>query len=642
MTIPDSCRAALLVAWAAALGGGCSILLHVDADQCSSTEDCTARGGAFLGRVCVAGTCVLPEASSVDDAAVIDASPDATTSIDSGGLDAAPTEAEAAVAEAAGAEAAVDAGGPTCNASADCSQVSGATAMCNVDTHQCTVPKTAECPYLFGDVAAENMGLEPIFIGAFATLPPTDPTGHPSYLNFELAQEDFAGAGGIPAGTGSALRMPIVVVCDLAADVNVVMNHLVNEVGVRAVVAGLPPATLATTFSNVNLGGDASAPPVFFMNPFGADSTLTSLTTNYLLWHMLGQPSDVAPAYAAFFPRVEAYLRSTTALGPTTPMKVATVTSNSIDTNDLASAVKSVLTWNGGASSTATQLSDCDAGSTYCDVGLEHSTLDGYALADIDVTDAVTTLVAYRPDVVISFACDEFMTLIETLEIPTASNPSPPTPFYLIGPFNVDSPYLLDWLPSVVGPTVPDSKRERIAGINFASTPNNQVLSGYDTHFVSAFGSAAATDLGSENYYDAMYFTIYSLVAAGRPPALNGTQIGEGMSLLVNRLSPSTFSVGPTDIGNVISALHNNGTTGISLVGTLGPPDFNLTTGARINEGDVYCVQRNPPDAGTVNSNPPYYLYDVLRLGGDAGTASDGGTAGAGPLVGTFSCYTGM
>jgi hypothetical protein len=593
---------------------------------------------------------VLPESSGAGDAAVADASGDSTVPGDEGGLDAlSPMEAEAAVVEAGGPEAAVpeaavpeaaaETGGPTCNSSADCSQVSGATAMCNVDTHLCTVPKSTECPYLFGDVAAENMGLEPIFIGAFATLPPANPTGHPSYLNYELAQQDFAGAGGIPAGTGAALRMPLVVVCDLSANVSVVMNHLVNEVGVRAVLAGLPPATLATTFSNTNLSGDASAPSVFFMNPFGADSTLTSLTTDYLLWHMLGQPSDVAPAYAAFFPLVEAYVRSTTALGPTTPMKVATVTSSSIDTNDLAGAVKQVLTWNGGASSTATQLSDCDAGSTYCDVGLAHSTLDGYALSDIDVTDAVTTLAAYRPDVVISFACDEFVNLIETLEIPTPSNPNPPTPFYLIGPFNIDSPYLLEWLPPVA-PTSPDSRRDRIAGINFASTPNNQVLADYDTHFVSAYGSGSSADLGSENYYDAMYFTIYSLVAAGRPPSLNGTQIGEGMSLLVNRFSSSTFSVGPTDIGNVVSALHNNGTTGISLVGTLGPPDFSLTTGARINEGDVYCVARYPADAGPTLANQPYYVPDVLRLDDDAGTGVDGGTAGA--LSGTFPCYSGM
>jgi hypothetical protein len=182
--------------------------------------------------------------------------------------------------------------------------------------------------------------------------------------------------------------------------------------------------------------------------------------------------------------------------------------------------------------------------------------------------------------------------------------------------------------------------RERIAGINFASTPNNQVLANYDAHFISVFGANASPELGGENYYDAMYFAVDALIAAGRPAILRGTDIGEGMAELTNPLSQTTCSVGPTDIGNVISDLHSEGRTGISLVGTLGPPDFNLVTGARISQGDVYCIQRDPLEAGApdsaINVNPPYFAFDVLRLG------SDGGVDGGGTLVGTFPCYPGM
>ncbi len=218
----------------------------------------------------------------------------------------------------------------------------------------------------------------------------------------------------------------------------------------------------------------------------------------------------------------------------------------------------------------------------------------------------------------------------------------PPKPFYLLGPYNVGSGYVLQWIPANVGPSSPggDTMRERIAGINFAATPNNQVLATYDTHFISVFGSGASSMLGGENYYDAMYFAVYSLVAAGRPATLHGTDIGAGMAELINPLSQTTCSVGPTDIGNVISDLHSEGRTGISLVGTLGPPDFNLVTGARISEGDVYCIQRDPLEAGApdsaVNRNPPYFTYDVLRL------AADGGVDGGVGLEGTFPCYSGM
>jgi hypothetical protein len=323
-------------------------------------------------------------------------------------------------------------------------------------------------------------------------------------------------------------------------------------------------------------------------------------------------------------------------------MKLAMVTSNSVATLDLASAAEAVMTWNGGRSTMASEGSDCDGGTNYCAVEISESTLDGYALSDIDVTAVVEQLAAFRPDVVVFFTSDEFYSVVATLETPTSSNPNPPTPFYLLGPFNAGSPYLLQWLPSVVGPGVPggDSKRERVAGIDFASAPNNQALADYETHFLSYFGSGFTSALGSENYYDATYFTVYSLVAAGRPSVLEGSLVGAGMAELINQSSASTYSVGPTDIGNVMTALRSVGTTGISLVGTLGPPDFNRLTGARISEGDVWCVARDPLEGGapdtSLNANPAHYVYDVLRLG------PDGGSLDGGSLQGTFSCYPGM
>ena len=93
---------------------------------------------------------------------------------------------------------------------------------------------------------------------------------------------------------------------------------------------------------------DAYPSKTFIVNPFGANSTLTStLTTDGLLWHMLGQPSDDADAYAAFFPRVEAYVRTLQNIPSSTPLKVASVTARATDTQDLSAAASKVLRWNG-------------------------------------------------------------------------------------------------------------------------------------------------------------------------------------------------------------------------------------------------------------------------------------------------------
>jgi hypothetical protein len=45
---------------AAALGGACSLAFPASAVQCSHDSDCTARGGAFAGSVCVDSVCVAP------------------------------------------------------------------------------------------------------------------------------------------------------------------------------------------------------------------------------------------------------------------------------------------------------------------------------------------------------------------------------------------------------------------------------------------------------------------------------------------------------------------------------------------------------------------------------------------------------
>jgi hypothetical protein len=70
----------------AALASGCSLAFEADAVQCRTTPDCTARGGAFVGSVCIASVCATPDASPRKDAtsgakdgsAVSDAHHDAT------------------------------------------------------------------------------------------------------------------------------------------------------------------------------------------------------------------------------------------------------------------------------------------------------------------------------------------------------------------------------------------------------------------------------------------------------------------------------------------------------------------------------------------------------------------------------------
>jgi hypothetical protein len=586
------------VAWC----GGCSLLFHADAQQCTTTQDCVARN--FANTMCVAGACVS-----------------VLSSLDSG------TESGKSDAGDAG-NPDVDAGTP-CKSYSDCEDfaqppyVSG----CDPDTLTCVQLTTAECPYVLGDYT-ESMHTPPIFVGAFAYFPSTSPMSDPSFQNYQLAIDEFTTAGGIPTGpsNGSGYRMPVAVICNVSApDPTAPMQNLQNA-HVRSVVAALDSATLATMFTDYGAGTAAN---LFFINPYAADTNLTGLTEGNQLWSMLGDPSDLAPAYVAIMPRIENYVRTKApwSLGPTAPLKVAIVTGQATVLNDLSGSVQtSGISWNNGAGSPT-----IGNAATFQSYAIMMSSLNGQDPTISTYSSMFTTiennLIAFQPHVIISFGADEFVWLLTQLD---AMWPNNTPPFYLLGPYNAGDQNVVNW----IGPqsTLPSQQAEiaRVAGINYAS-PTSSVLTPYQARFVSQFmpdGGSASASANESNYYDAMYFAIDSLIGAGKPPFL-GNHVGNGMGQLI-LASGAACDMGPGDAGFMcVNMALDNTTTGVSLLGTLGPAIFNPKTNARVSQGDVYCMMG-------VSGQEAYFDYDVLRLGPNP---EGGGQVLAGTLP---FCYGGF
>lgn len=591
----------------AGLASGCSLIFHADAAQCQTDGDCRARGGAFLSAnlvQCLAGTCVQPDSGSTSDAS------SASEGGAEGGVD-------------GGAE-----GGPVpCNTFSDCPTPTGnhSEVTCNPDSHTCVQLTTDQCPVVLGDYTySKNVG--PQVIGAFSQLPTTggDLTSNPCTRNYLLAVQELAnGSAGIPAGPGGKLRVPVIVVCNnTSTDVDPSMQHLTGDLHVPAVIAALDSADLKVLFNNYGYETTAN---VFVVNPFGADSTLTALPRGEQFWHMLGLPGDTAPAYPPLLARVEAYIRNNApwTLGSGT-LKVSTVTANATVLNDLARAVLPILSWNNGSDQAMTVDSAYDAES------IPDSVLNGTAVADIDISSAVNGILAFHPHVVISFASDEFVQMLETVELewPMSwgdADPGGPPPMWILSSYNFEYQQLLtDWV------NFDSSKASRLVGINFASSTDTQVLATYTTDFLTA-NPSLPTDYN--NCYDATYFAVDSLVGASNLTALpfTGNSLGNGMLRLIAPAAPP-YDMGSSDVNNVSSALSASSGATISLIGTLGDPLFD-TTGSRVEQGDVYCIQINPPapDGGTFTMN---YQPDAMRLV----VPADGG---ASTLSGT-PCFSGL
>jgi hypothetical protein len=588
---------ASLTCAAALLSGGCSVLFHADADQCVSNTDCTVRGTAFASHICVAGTCI------------VDNKPDAGK--DGGGGSDASMEAGPMVVDS-GSD--VEVGPPPCKTNSDCiPDPQHGEVACDRSTGACLQLTTDECPLVIGRF--DNPSAPPIFIGAFAELPPSGLMSHPSYINYAMAIGEFSdGIPGTNPSTGlPGLRTPCAVICNGSADSHVAMTHLLNEVHVPGVVAALDALTLKTLLSN-----DAYPTSTFVINPFGADSQLTSVPNTAfnasLFWHMLGQPGDVAPAYLAFFPHFESYVRAKQSL--TAPMRVAVVTGNATVTSDLRAEVEKNLVYNGMSVTDNANASP----PLYLNVPIE-SVLNNVDPSLIQYTAAVNALIAFKPNLIVSFAGPEFATLLQRVELQWQVSASNPSPYYLIGPYNQGSQGISSWI-GLTSNTGSESRRTRVAGIGVASAVDTHVLDVYERNFPGPQDA-----LGQENYYDSMYFAVYSLMAAGSGVVSpTGPSMAQGMLRLLSGLSKDMGH--NSDMGDIESVL-STATASVSLFGTLGPPVFTLAKGTRIGAGSVYCVTRG------ADNQSPVYAYDVQRVSGTT-------DAGAPGLTGNFSCYSGL
>lgn len=557
-----------LLAAGLAMSTGCSLLLRSEASQCSKDSDCASQGSAFEGFTCSSGTCVAPDAGMRNDS----------------DQDAAPQG---------------------CSSNADCTAESSqyVEVVCETETKSCLQLTTEACPFVVGDWRTEN----PLVLGAFALISTLAPKEHASTLNYTLAIEELATAGGIPVGAGTKLRSPVVVVCNAKA-VDAGLEHLVDTLHVPGLVTTFDSKTLRTEFKE-----RLQESKTFTISPYGADSTLTSQNDG-LLWHMLGEPSDLVPTYEALFGLLEPYVQTKIGAGPTA-LRVATISGDTTVETDLAESVTATLSWNGKS------LKENTDDKNYLNIALP-STLSGKKLDDIDVEPAVQALLAFKPHIIISFSSEEFSKLVQVLEIVWPAS-SGPRPFYVLSPYNTSDKALF---PLAAGSDDDaESFRSRIAGINVASTSEARVLDAYERRFIGRFPTAQSA-LGQENYYDAMYFLVYAAVGAGRVSGLSGENLREGMQRL---FSGTSIDMGPKDLGNAFGALGTPKGS-ISLFGTLGAPTFNLGTGARRGAGSVYCIALE----GQKN---PVYKFDTLRV-----VAAKSGDEGAPTLEGTFPCYEGL
>jgi hypothetical protein len=473
---------------------------------------------------------------------------------------------------------------------------------CRPSDQRCAPLKTSECPLAYGDAADPNA----IFFGAFAPLRADRPDLNTLAWAHRLALDELSGdnVGGLPGGPGGARRPLVMIVCNNESSVvEEGVRHLAEDVEVPAIIATLLPGDLRRAFEAHR------EREMFFLSPVAATRTLVDYDDDDLVWAMLGQPSDLAPAYNELLGLVEAYIHDQRPDTRTRPLRVALITTTDAFNDELKNFVEPALRFNNATANTNRQNGN------YLSLSVDHEAPE--------VVETATAIFEFGPDIVISVAGEPFSQvngIAEIIELDWGRFVlDKERPFYILSPFNAGN---LDPIQALIEVEIGGDMQidplayRRFVGVSVAGAEDRTLQNSYASRLLNRFEDAL-TDTG--NYYDSTYFLAYAMYGAGSVDPLTGPDIARGMRRL---LEGQEYGVGPVDIAAVFDELGTDGVT-IALEGTLGPPDFDTESGVRFSVGSVFCFQETGQMA-TLHT-------DVLRYDRELGN-----------FDGEFPCFTGF
>lgn len=458
-----------------------------------------------------------------------------------------------------------------CETNADCVRpAAGAAYRCRPSDHTCVPLYSDECPLVYGPSEHPRA----IYFGAFATLNPVAPQKHTILWAHELARQELSGdnLGGLPGPDGS--RPLVMIACNNDEGMaEPALEHLIEQVEVPAVIATLKPGDLRRGFEAHR------ARDVFYLSPVAVTKTLIKADDADLIWNLLGEPSDLAPAYAELTRLSESYLRKSPAVADGAPLRAALITTKDAFDSELANSVRQVLEVNGVDLAT----------------NLEDDNYRDYTLDSVEELEEVSReVIAFRPHLIIS-AASELVTmpggLLQQIEMSWGDISIPgdtmQRPFYLLSPYNAgDLGNVEKLINGFIDSGFETDPQQRFVGLSIANAENLTLQNGYANRLRSDFPDAY-TD--SANYYDAVYFLAYAMFASSDRGALTGPGIANGMRRLLS--GEQRFDVGPLPINDVLDALETENST-IELGSTLGPPGFEPDTGVRSVDGAVFCFKK--------------------------------------------------
>ncbi len=467
----------------------------------------------------------------------------------------------------------VAAGAAECAKSAECNAGDAADNPRVCRKGRCVALRTDQCEVLAepGDANDDRT----IWIGAMfpRTGADGDNFGRNNTNAVALARRDFESiARGIPASSPDKAPRPFaVVMCDDARESRESALHLVNDVGVTAVI-GFKSSTEA-----IELTRDIFVPRgimVVATNPSAQVTQVPQPTEGArLVWRAAPVSTLKAlPAARLVSQLIEPRLRGAGAVHPTEALRVAFLRQKNQFGLSMAEAVAKNLSFNG--------KSALANGESFAQLVYDDPNSPG---AHPDYAAVVAQIRQLDPHVVVYAGAEE---LVDNVFAPIERGwqPGTPRPYWISVTNLLGTPLL-----ALLGTDA--ERRRRFYGVSVPerSSANAQLA----MHYSSEFSPIDVNDTPAASY-DAAYLIAYAAYAAGDGP-LTGAALAGALPRL---LPPGTpIDVGPTHIFEAIDSLRQG--KNIDLAGADTRLDFDISTGETAVDLVIQCFGVDPRGRAT-------------------------------------------
>ena len=566
---------------------GCSLFFELNANQCNVTKDCTNLGPQFADTLCVNQVCVAKNTGGN------------AGSGGSGDGGASGGNAKAGSGAVSGGDPGDAGAGGDAGSSAEC-----ATNGDCIDSHldqpylcvdgQCLALTSEDCPQLVPSTKTLDMLRKPapIIVGAYANMNNAmDFHDSQAVINWDLAFSEFneQTLGGIPNKAGGAARPVLALICQSStvADITPSLRHLTQEVQVPAILSTLSTDRLfgAFNFTQAPEYAEAGGSPVLFLSTGSADLRLANLADDGLVWHMLGDPRTLASTTVGLLNKIIPTVQA--ARTDTGPLRVTLVYSDDTTMSDLFNVLttpdadhpETLLTFNGKAAG--------DQPDEFRQVKIQSAKTHTTPIFQ----NAIDDLNDHPPHIVVGMATSEFASVINAVENYAAAHGNPP-PFYLTSHLLYNTTELRASVAAV--PTL----SQRLVGVNYAEAQDAKSKSLYDAYLGRLKTSYQGTlsVAGTENYYDGAYSLLYSLAAAyalgTKPPTGDTVSAQLDQRVFSTNKDAQSVDIGPVALGNNSVGKLSSLTYKMSLYGTMGPPNFDRTSGTRVTTTSAWCLEK--------------------------------------------------